>query len=53
MGFFVEESDECMHWINLLINNKAADKKTAVKLKEKAGEILKICLTAVKTARSN
>jgi four helix bundle protein len=52
MGIVEEECDECMYWIELLIESKAVDAAAVQELMHEANEILSIVVSSIRTTRS-
>jgi four helix bundle protein len=52
MGIVEVECDECMYWIELLIESKAVDAAAVQELMHEANEILSIVVSSIRTARS-
>ena len=53
MGIVEEEADECMYWMELLIDAGITNKKNVKPLLEEANQIVAITVTSIKTARMN
>ena len=51
MGTVEEECDECLYWMELLIELGATDEKRLEDLKREAIEILSMTVASIKTAR--
>lgn len=51
MGIVEEESDECMFWIELLIDAGIVKRNRVADLLDEAEEILSITVSSIKTAR--
>ena len=53
MGIVEEELDECLYWMELLIETKTVDESRLKKLETEANELLAITVSSIKTARRN
>jgi four helix bundle protein len=53
MGIVEEELDECLYWIELLVETKTVDASRVKKLESEASELLAITVSSIKTARQN
>ena len=51
MGIVEEESDECMYWMELLVQSKIVASSQIESLLKEADEILAITVSSIKTAR--
>lgn len=52
MGIVEEECDECLYWMDLLIEGGFVGKSRLADLTEEADELLSITIASIKTARS-
>jgi four helix bundle protein len=53
VGIVEEECDECIYWMELLIEAEIIGKKLLADLMVEADELLAMTVTSIKTARSN
>jgi four helix bundle protein len=53
MGTVEEEADECLYWIELLIEAGIVESKSLESLMKEADELLAITVASIKTARKN
>jgi four helix bundle protein len=51
MGIVEEECDECLYWMELLIESEIVKEKSLKKLMDEADQLLAIAVTSIKTAR--
>ncbi len=51
MGIVEEEADECIYWLELLIDSGLGLSKDAASLMSEAGELLAITVSSIRTAR--
>jgi len=52
MGVVEEECDECLYWMELLIEAGIMEQKALANLMKEADELLSIVIASIKTARS-
>jgi len=52
MGVVEEECDECLYWMELLIEAGIMEQKALADLMKEADELLSIVIASIKTARS-
>lgn len=52
MGIVEEECDECMYWMEILIESELVGERRLAGLMQEANEILSIVISSIKTARS-
>ncbi len=53
MGIVEEEADECMYWMELLVQSKIVASEQIKSLLKEADEILAITVSSIKTAKRN
>ncbi len=53
MGIVEEECDECLYWMELLVEAGLVDKDRLTELMGEADELLSIMIASIKTARSH
>ena len=53
MGIVEEESDETLHWLELLVESGIVKVEEAKPLFDKANEVVSITVSTIKTARRN
>jgi len=51
MGTVEEEADECLFWMEKIVEKELVEKQRAFPLREEGEEILSIVVTSIKTAR--
>lgn len=51
MGIVEEECDECLYWMDLLIEAGIVEERLLTNLKKEADELLSIIIASIKTAR--
>lgn len=51
MGIVEEECDECLYWMELLIESGLVEKRLLADLVKEADEILSIVVSSIKTAK--
>ena len=51
MGIVEEECDECLYWMDLLIEAGLVEERLLANLKKEADELLSIVIASIKTAR--
>ena len=52
MGIVEEECDECLYWMELLIEANLVEERLLADLMKEANELLSIVIASIKTARS-
>jgi four helix bundle protein len=52
MGIVEEEADECLYWMDLLIESRIVERELASKLMSEADELVSIVVASIKTARN-
>ena len=52
MGIVVEEADECLYWLDLLVQSEQITAPRIQDLRQEAEEILAMSIASIKTARS-
>ena len=52
MGIVEEESDECIYWLELLVDGAIVSCEKVASLVREANEILAITVSSIKTARN-
>ena len=52
MGVVEEECDECLYWMELLIESSIIEQKLLADLMQEADELLSIVIASIKTARA-
>ena len=53
MGIVEEELDECMYWLELIIDESLVSRRRLAPLMQEASELLAMTVSSIKTARSN
>ena len=53
MGTVLEEADECIYWIELLLEAGKVDSRTSAALHREATELVAIAVSSLNTARRN
>lgn len=53
LGIVDEETDECMFWMEVVMDKKLQPKKLVTPLFDEANEILSIIVTSIKTSRGH
>ncbi len=53
MGIVEEELDECLYWMELLVDTKIIEVSRLKNLEKEANELLSIVVSSIKTTRSN
>lgn len=53
LGVVEEESDECIYWLELLVESKKTTQENAMPLIQEADELLAITVSSIQTARGN
>ena len=53
MGIVEEESDECLYWLELLVEANIIDQDKTQMLEAEANELLAITISSIKTAKRN
>jgi four helix bundle protein len=52
MAIVEEECDECLYWIELLVDTQLVEARLLADLMKEADELLSIVVASIKTARS-
>jgi four helix bundle protein len=53
MGTVEEEADECVFWLEILVESGYAPTEIALSLAKEANELVAITVSSIKTARRN
>jgi four helix bundle protein len=53
LGIVEEECDECIYWMELLVDAHLVEGRLLSELKEEANQLLAITISSIKTARTN
>lgn len=52
LGIFEEEADECIYWLDLLVDADRANPERVAALSQEAHELISIVVTSIKTLRT-